>query len=139
MDFEESLKAYDKNISDKIDQLKTKFNDVYHIRHPFEINKHGVDGLYNEKLEDQLLEYQLNNLILKHFRSLEGFAQTYLMDEMSVLDGVVIGGNDIWETEWWFGIKRNGKLINRDRHPIFYDELHKMMRQHYIKVETWDF
>ncbi|MBK8966910.1 MAG: hypothetical protein IPM36_09560 [Lewinellaceae bacterium] len=139
MEIVESIKYYEKSINNRIQETKSEFEFVYQILHPFEINKEGKEGIYNEKLEEQIFEYRLANLILKHFGTLEGFSDEVMVDEDFVVKRIIDNSFKISDTKTWFSIKRDGKRLTKEEHPKFVEELHEIANLHFEKSDNWDY
>ena len=139
MQIDESINYYENSINNRIEETKSDFEFVYQILHPFEINKEGKEGIYNKKLEDQIFEYRLANVILKHFGTLEGFSDDVTVDEDFVVKGIIDNSFKISDTKTWFAIKKDGKRLNNEEHPKFIEELHKIANFHFEKYDNWEY
>lgn len=125
--------TYEKNINLKIEKLKSQYDFVYHIMHPFEINLDAKNGLYNSDLEDKYFDYQLNSLLLEYFGTLNGLEDNADQD---VVLGSILGTIDLGDIESWWTMSKDGVPITKESHPIFMKRLDELARPHFTKFQN---
>ena len=139
MEEDKSIIYYENAINNQIKIAKSEFKFVYQILHPFEINTDGKDGIHHEKLEDKVFRYQVSNLILKYFGTLEGFSLKVPIDDYLAIENITDNFYNIPDTISYFSIKRNRKRLNKEDHIDFYKELQKIAYPYFTKRENWDY
>ena len=138
-DIIELYSTYEKSVNSKIDALKNEFEFVYHIMHPFELNLDGLEGIYNSRLEDEIFDYRLKDVILKHFGTLNGITDESTVDFRQFLHGMFDDSLKLKDVERWWQFRQDGKLITKKSHPNFIAELHSLAKKHFKESEEWDY